>query len=62
MNLGNYKSTTWNRNVNADKKRAIFVNARNVETQSVSRARGGRMDLDNTPYKVMQSSNRDTYQ
>lgn len=62
MNLGNYKSTSWNKDVNGDKKKMIPVNGAELASQSESRSRGGRMDLNGGTVNPIQPSTRDTYQ
>ena len=62
MKLGNGDKASWNKNVNGADKKVISVDACEMMTQSSSRSRGGRMDLQGGTVKPMQPANRDTYQ
>lgn len=62
MNTGEMPSVTSNLNVGAENKKTILVNTQDVMTQSSSRSRGGRMDLDSGAVNPIKPANRDTYQ
>lgn len=62
MDTGPMPSVTKNLNVGAENKKMIAVNGPDMSSQSHSRSRGGRMDLDNGEVRPMKPSNRDQYQ
>lgn len=56
METGQMPSVTMNKNVNGENKKVIMVDADEVLTQSSSRSRGGRMDLNDGYVNLMLGS------
>lgn len=50
------------KNVNGQNKKVIGVKFQDIASQSNSKSRGDRMDLNNGTVKPLLPSNRDTYQ
>lgn len=59
MNTGPMPSTSVDKNVNGAQKHSRLVNPRNMMTQSASRSRGGRMDLNNKPVQMQGAEKHD---
>lgn len=59
MNTGELKSVSEDLNVGADRKQQINVDFKDVMTQSSSRARGGRMDLEGGEVNPIKASTED---
>mgnify|MGYP003436946632 CR=1 FL=1 len=60
MNTGQMPSVSTNMNVGAENKKVVYVDPTDLMTQSSSRSRGGRMDINGGAVQpMMQEGSKD---